>query len=130
MKKKLFALFCLVLLLVVSCSPSSTSLELSLREARKELPMEVDEGLVVTKILKENKNVIYVCEVDENLYDIDEIKDLKYEVKDDIIKELKSDAETRELLNLIKNTDSRLIYRYIGDRTNQKVDIVINNYDF
>lgn len=127
--KTCYLVFLLSLFMLVGCTDNA-SLEAVVQIAKKELPERIDEGLVVTNIFKENKNIIYVCSVDENIYDLDAIKELSSEIKDEMIDELNSDSDTRELLKQVKNIDGRIIYRYKGKSTGRKVDVVINNYDF
>ena len=131
------------------CCSDESKLEIAIEEANKELPMKVEDGVVVTSILKEGNDVVYVCTLDEEILmgevlddsDIDNLKkilteyksanpkewkSIEKEMKEEIVSELADDYDVKELTKLIKSVKGSLKYRVKGKHTKMKLfDIAI-----
>ena len=153
MKKVVFIIAMLTASLTFfSCSDES-KLEMVIEEANKDLPMKVEEGVVVTSILKEGNDVVYVCTLDEEILmgetlddsDVDNLKkilqeykaqnpkewkSIEKEMKEGIISELEDDYDAKELTKLIKSVKGSLKYRVKGKHTKMKLfDVTIETED-
>ena len=97
-----------------------------------ETPNDLGDGLVLNKTLLESDNIVYLLEMDEDLYDMDYVVSIKEQIKHDnveLLREQVKDSNVRQFLNVIRFSRSNIIYRYIGSRSGKKVDIVITPED-
>lgn len=90
-----------------------------------ECPIEVEEGMVIVNVFDDGENVMYICEVDEDLYDMDLIEGSKSEIKSSIKSEMNSDPTMKQVFNALKMANRGIGYRYIGNITGQTVDIIL-----
>ncbi len=130
MKKSIFKSLLVVLLFALTaCNPAS-QLEIAIKAANLECPMDAGNGVTITEIYTEDNNVVYKALVDEN--ELVSVADFDNEIvislmKAAMIESLKNQnsEEEKKFLELIKETDYNLVYRYIGKSSNYQVDIVI-----
>lgn len=93
------------------------------------LPMELDQGLTMTKVSYENDNIIFNIEVDETLYDIKLITSSESEIKKSIISEFtqsQNDLAVQNELKLLTSSGVGYIYRYYGNKSHKGIDIVFS----
>lgn len=101
-----------------------TLLKEGIAEANSEFPMTTEEGIVVKKCYLDGDYVMYNYECDENVLDMDLMEQNKYEVKQNIKKNLKNaDADAVMFKQLCLKANKGLGYKFIGDRTGKTVFI-------
>lgn len=112
---------------VEEISPEEENLTLlkeGIAEANSEFPMTAEEGIVVKKCYLDGDYVMYNYECDEDVLDMDLMEQNKYEVKQNIKKNLKSaDADAVMFKQLCLKANKGLGYKFIGDRTGKTVFI-------
>lgn len=112
---------------VEEISPEEENLTLlkeGIAEANSEFPMTAEEGIVVKKCYLDGDYVMYNYECDEEILDMDLMEQNKYEVKQNIKKNLKSaDADAVMFKQLCLKANKGLGYKFIGDRTGKTVFI-------
>ena len=79
------------------------------------------------KSLLSDEAVIYICRVDEDLCDMNQIKANAAEVKQGIIETLgnQTDLATQLFIKSCVNCDRNIVYRYIGKQSEAQHDVVI-----
>lgn len=121
------SLLCLLTLAFSSCQ--KTSIQAIALIANQQCPIEVEEGLVVTNIMYQNNSLCYICRVDEDYYDIDELSQSQSTTHDSLvdylISENESDDEVSALLNVCKSSGVNIVYRYVGATTGKSFDVTI-----
>lgn len=112
---------------VEEISPEEENLTLlkeGIAEANSEFPMTAEEGIVVKKCYLDGDYVMYNYECDEDVLDMDLMEQNKYEVKQNIKKNLKNaDADAVMFKQLCLKANKGLGYKFIGDRTGKTVFI-------
>lgn len=102
-------------------------LSLSIESERESLPMELDEGMVMTDYQLDDDNIVIVIVVDEDIYSIDEMYNNSEMIKASMIEEGLNDAESKALLDMCKVSHTGLVYRIMGNRTHKGFDIGISS---
>lgn len=132
MKKVLFVLMMAISAsLFCSCDELVTNaIQTTLEEAKKELPMQIGEGLVADDITFGDNGIVYHVTVSEELYDMDLLKESAHEIKKEIIKEFEEsiydDHEQKELLEAAVELNKPVNYKYEGDTSGSVVRIKIS----
>ena len=79
-------------------------------------PMTVETGLTMSEVQLSGKNVVYVYQCDESLYDYDVLTERKDAVKEAVIAGLRSQSETdknvKAFLLALQKSETGLIYQY------------------
>lgn len=114
-------------------SPSDAAddiLQSELSSTKSQLPIDMGNGMTITDIILDDEVLIYVCTIDEttNRFSTDNFDRVqaKLAIKQDLGT---PDASKQALLKNLINTKRELIYRYIGSKSGEKLDIVINLND-
>lgn len=112
---------------VEEISPEEENLTLlkeGIAEANSEFPMTAEDGIVVKKCYLDGDYVMYNYECDEDVLDMDLMEQNKYEVKQNIKRNLKNaDADAVMFKQLCLKANKGLGYKFIGDRTGKTVFI-------
>lgn len=91
-------------------------------------PIQADEGMIITGMSLENNNIIVIAELDENVYDINLIKDASDDFGNTLLEEANNgDPELGALLDLCKISHTGLTYRMIGSKSRNYCDINISS---
>ena len=101
-------------------------LTLKIEAERSTLPMQIDEGMIITDYTLVEDNIMVVFEIDESVYSMSGFIDNQDLMKSSIIEELLKDPEGKSMLDLCKVSHSGLVYRMIGNMTQKSLDIVIS----
>ena len=88
-------------------------------------PTKIDEGMTIVDALKEGNNAIFICSIDENIYDINTLIDYLRTNEKDFKQELLADPLQKGNFKILKRANTNLIYRYIGDSSQKYIDITI-----
>ncbi len=97
-------------------------LDNQVKAEKNRLPYTIDRGLKVTSI-EDNGNVLsYVCEVDENLYDMPDMETNKEELKQNMRSMLK-DRAMRKQAEVLSSLNKGFEYRYVGNTSGNTVTV-------
>lgn len=135
MKKVIFTLMMAICLSLFSSCDSvvNSVIQKGLEQAKKDLPTQLDEGLVMDDITLGDNGIVYHVTVSEELYDMDILKTNAPEVKKGIIEDLKNsisdDQELKEFLEAAVDLNKPLNYKYEGDSSGAIVRIKISPND-
>ena len=102
-------------------------LSLSIQSEKASLPMEIDEGMLMTDYQLDSNNIIIVIMVDEDIYSVEEMHGDKEIIKASIIEEGLNDAESKALLDMCKVSHTGLVYRIKGNRSHKEFDVEISS---
>ena len=102
-------------------------LSLSIESERESLPMELDEGMVMTDYQLDDDNIVIVIVVDEDIYSVDEMYNNSEIIKASMIDEGLNNAESKALLDMCKVSHTGLVYRIIGNHTHKEFDVGISS---
>lgn len=102
-------------------------LSMSIEAENTNLPMQIEEGIVMTDYSLDGENIIITAEMDENLYSIDELNANISAVKNSMIENGVNDTDSRFLFDMCKISHTGLVYRYVGNYSHKKCDIVITS---
>lgn len=115
----------------VSLNPSEAlheALELKLAIETTGLPMQIDEGMVMTGMKLEDNNIVVTVKMEEKLYDLDVLEESSAELAASMLDEANAgDPELGALFDLCKVSHSGLIYRVIGSKSNRLVDMDLSS---
>lgn len=115
----------------VSMNPSEAlheALELKLAIETTGLPIQIDEGMVMTGMKLEDNNIVVTVKMSEELYDLNVLNESSTELAASMLDEANAgDPELGALFDLCKVSHSGLIYRVIGSKTNRLVDMGLSS---
>lgn len=132
MKKVFFTLMMAICISLFSSCDSIVNnvIQKGLEEAKKDLPTQVEEGLVMDDITLGDNGIVYHVTVSEELYDMAILKANAPEVKKGIISDLESsvndDHELKEFLEAAVELNKPLNYKYEGDTSGDVVRVKIS----
>lgn len=104
-------------------------LSLSIEAERTSLPIEIDEGLLLTDYSLEGDNIVVNMQLDENLYSIETLSSNKDMVKESMFEEGLSDPSSKALLDMCKVSHSGLKYIFTGNRSHKSFDVILSSDD-
>ena len=97
----------------------------------KLLPEEdIEDGITQTEVLLEDDYLVYKYAIDESKGSMSEWKEMKNEIKRDLIEIIRTDPTNlggRSLLKLVIKTNRGLTFRYEGSTSKESVDVIITN---
>lgn len=102
-------------------------LSLSVENEKSDLPMILDEGMIMTDYTLERENIAITVLIDEDLYSMDVMCENKNIIKAAMIEEGLNQPESKALLDLCKVSHTGLIYRMVGDKTRKKCEVLISS---
>lgn len=101
-----------------------------LEQAKKDLPMLIDEGMIMDDITLGDNGIVYHVTVSEELYDMDALKELAPEIKKNMIEGLKEsmndDQDIKDFMKAAVDLNKPLNYKYEGDTSGSIVRIKIS----
>lgn len=117
-------------LCLFSCT-SKDQLKIAVEVAAADCPEDLGDGITMKDILLENGDVVYICEMDEEYYDIEGCNDplIQASMKASIMEFIynNEDASIDEFINIVKKSEADIIYRCVGNVSGDGFDIVIDN---
>lgn len=115
----------------VSMNPSEAlheALQLKVKTESNGFPIEVGQGMDLTGMTLENNNIIVLTELDENLYDLNLLKNMTNDFGHSLLEEANNgDPELGALFDLCKISHSGLVYRVRGKQSRQQYDMCISS---
>ena len=100
-------------------------LTMSMEAERANLPMQIEEGIMMTDYSLEGENIVITAEMYESLYSIDELNKNINAVKNSMIENGVNDADSKALFDMCKVSHTGLVYRYVGNQTHKQCNVVI-----
>lgn len=126
------SIFC-CLFVLTSCIEQGARklLEVAVTEGNSSCPMEIEEGMTMTKMFLEGENVIYLYEITqeegEDLYAEFFAGETFQETKESILSELKTgDKDVQAFVTLCVKSGVGIIYKYSEPATGRQLDIPIS----
>lgn len=102
-------------------------LEINLKMAQSSLPMNLGDGMLMKSISLDGDVLVYSCELQESAeFMVPQIKgqqEVLDEVKEEMRKELYHDAETRSLIESLRELGYGMKYVYVGDLSDDSFEI-------
>lgn len=132
MKKLMFYLMMFLCSSVFSSCDEivNNALQKGIEDAKKDLPIEIAEGIVADDITLGENGIVYHVTVSEETYDMDVLKENSAELKNNIIESFKEsihdDQEIKDFLKTAVEFNKPLNYKYEGDTSGNIVRIKIN----
>ena len=104
-----------------------TLLDAQLRITNAQLPNDLGNGMVNTKMVREGDYVVYYYECDENTYDIEQMQEAIPMLKELVIYEINdnSDPTISILRQICKNANVGIAFTYQGKTSGKKATIRI-----
>ncbi len=90
-----------------------------------DLPQQIDKAMTQQKAVLEGDNIILLIICNEDVVDMDAMKGSVRESKNNMMKAMRSDPESKTFLKTVKGIDCNIIYRYKGNKSGKTVDIKI-----
>lgn len=90
-------------------------------------PFKTDDGMLIAKVTIVDNNVVYYYQLDEEYYNLKEMKRNQSEMKEAMISELKQlrkDPTMQKEIKLLTSLGMGYQYRYYGDKSKDYVDII------
>lgn len=102
-------------------------LQLLFELGEQKFPLKIDEGLVATGMKVKGSNIIYDIICDEQLYDIENIRNSSDILAHEMINASKGDPSMCAILDLCKVSNTGMIYQYKGKQSGNTASIVLSN---
>ena len=103
-------------------------LQNQINSEKRRLPYRIETGLNVVGIEDNGKSLVYKCEVDEDLYDIDEMGKGKDELKENMRKMMK-DPAMRQQAEVLSSLNKGFEYDYIGKTSGKNVVVAFSSQE-
>lgn len=123
MKKFLLPIFATILM--IAFSACSYSIEDDVAASREDCPFEIDEGMTCTDIYLQGDNVVYLIEIDEDLYDFEYFIENKRELRETLLDD-DGDEDFAEAAKLCVDNDKGMIYKLVGSYSGETVSVRIS----
>ena len=124
----LMALSTMVFLLA-SCNNKEAQLQKEVEKAAKDCPITAAEGMTISQITYDKVNIIYACDVDETLYDVNTLIENKAKMKEAILgyfaQSGAADKDVKALIDLCVECRKGIVYRYVGTTTGTTCELGI-----
>lgn len=90
------------------------------KSEKNRMPYSIDTGLKVIDLDDSGSSLVYVCEVDEDLYDIDEMENSKDELKSNM-RQMMKDPSMRQQAEILASLKKGFEYDYVGKPSGKKI---------
>lgn len=93
-------------------------------------PAEIEEGMTLIDVFDDGSNIVFLCDVDEEIYDMQVLSDNAVEIENEIKSELLGDDMINTTGKYLARADRGIIYRYAGKESGLHIDVTLTPYDF
>ncbi len=104
-------------------------LQMQIDVTNGQFPVDLGNGMMMTRLVREGNVVYYEYTCDESMISVKQISQNKKQVVDEIRKELENgiatDPSVKTFLQICKNADCDLGYRYVGSKTGTVAEAVL-----
>ena len=90
-------------------------------------PLQLEEGMTMTRVELVDDYIVYYCEIDESLCDMNQFKRYQPELKEnlrDYFKSLKNDLAMKNSCQSYVDQNIGIHYRYFGNKSKEYVDVI------
>lgn len=113
-----------VMIAFASCGNSPEArLDKEIEKSNKQCPTTVAAGIKIVKFSQNDKNLVVDFEINEGLYDMEELKLHADDIKGEISTAMLSGKNGKALKDLLKECDKGVELRMKGNRSKQVVTI-------
>lgn len=102
-------------------------LAISIEAERASLPMQIDEGMLLTDYSLDGENIVMTILIDENLYPIDAMASNRNLLKENMFEAGLSDPSSKALFDICKVSHSGLKYIFKGKQSHKTFDILLSS---
>ena len=89
-------------------------------------PYVISDGMEMTSVEDNGTYVVFNTKVDENHYNLDAFESMGPNFKEALREILKKDLSINQEVKIMASQNRGLIYRYYGDRSHKKADVVFS----
>lgn len=111
----------------ISVQEAREAIEKDVYASNEDCPIEAEEGITITNIKMSGNYIVYRAECDEDVVSIQSCKMNKKSLKKEIISSVKVD--NNDFINLLKEGNIGLIYKYVGNVSDDVCTIIIEPSD-
>lgn len=104
------------------------ALDAQIQMTNLHFPMQVDEVTLAVNITREGNNVVYLYEINEQLYDMSSIDQYRDAIQNNLLESLRAqrdDISLRVFLNTCRKANCDIVYRYKGNHSGITYDFKI-----
>lgn len=101
-------------------------IESAIREYQKKLPATAEAGMVIKKVSIEGNYVMYLVECDEDVYDMNSMKEVSSEIKQDMLESMPAEPFFKIFAENCKKANVGICYRYKGTSSGQSFVVRIS----
>lgn len=112
----------------VELNPSEAlhdALQLKLAMENINLPIQADDGMILTSISLEGQNLVLSLQISEDIYDMDVLQKAPEAFALGVLQAAKEDPENTVFLDLCKVSHTGLTYRMTGAQSKRQIDLNI-----
>lgn len=93
-------------------------------------PAAVEEGMTLVDVFDDGSNIVFLCDVDEEIYDMQVLSDNAVEIENEIKSELLGDDMINTTGKYLARANRGIIYRYAGKESGLHIDVTLTPDDF
>ena len=101
-----------------------------LNNLNADLPESIGKGMVQQKAILQGNDIILMISCDETIIDMDKLISLNSQNKQAMLEAMQDDEQGRAFFNAVKGLNCNIIYRYYGNSSNKKTDIIFLKNEF
>lgn len=118
-----------------SCSSTESKIQAACETANKMCPIKAGNGMDISSIAYSDGNVVYTITVDETIYGDDAITQfgtMKDQMKDAMKQALLNGADPQmaEMAKLCRESNTNLVYKYVGSKSANSFTVEIKSDEF
>jgi len=102
-------------------------LKITIKAADEACPTDMGDGMSMQSVKLSGDDVVYTFMLDENLYNINLLKQNLGQFKDAALKDAISDEDSRDEIKLIYDNKKNMVYQWVGDQTRTNYSLKISN---
>lgn len=93
-----------------------------LTQKNKPCPYRADSGMILAAVVREENYIVYCYELDEEQYDIEDLREETYRRGVDMLRQLRTPALAHDIGVMAEN-DMGLIFQYVGNNSGKTARI-------
>lgn len=93
-------------------------------------PAEIEEGMTLIDVFDDGSNIVFLCDVDEEIYDMQILSDNAAELRNEVKSELLGDQMIHTTGKYLARANRGITYRYAGKESGLHIDVTLTPYDF
>jgi hypothetical protein len=89
-----------------------------------DLPESIGKGMVQQKAVLQGNDIVLLISCDETIIDMDKLISMNRQNKQAMLEAMRDDEQGRAFFNAVRGLNCNIIYRYYGNSSNKKTDII------